>query len=118
MAGLGALVKDYKESRIAALIIMSPMILAYVFNILIIANPNGVLALALSLFPLTSPVSMLSRMAVTTVPTWQLALAAILQFATAITIVRLAARLFRAQAMLSGRAFSVQLYYKMLFGRA
>lgn len=118
MAGLGALVKDYKESRTASLVIMSPMILAYVFNILIISNPNGVLALALSLFPLTSPVSMLSRMAVTTVPTWQLLLAAVLQFATAIMIVRLAARLFRAQAMLSGQAFSVQLYYKMLFGRA
>ena len=118
MAGLGALVKDYKESRTASLIIMSPMILAYVFNMVIVENPDGPLAVLLSLFPLTSPVAMISRMAATAVPVWQLVLAAVLQFGTAVVIVRLTARLFRAQAMLSGQPFSVQLYYKMLLGRA
>jgi ABC-2 type transport system permease protein len=72
----------------------------------------------LSLFPLTSPVSMISRMTVIDVPTWQLLLAAVLQLVTAVVIVRLVARLFRAQILLSGAAPSPGRYLRVLFGRA
>jgi ABC-2 type transport system permease protein len=74
--------------------------------------------MVLSLFPLTSPVSMISRMTVTDVPLWQLILAAILQLLTALIIVRLVARLFRAQILLSGAAPSPGRYLKVLIGRA
>ena len=118
MAGLGALAPDVKDTRSTSLLLMSPMILAYMFNIVVITNPDGVLAIILSLFPLTSPVSMISRMTASDVPTWQLVLAAILQLATALIIVRLVARLFRAQILLSGAAPSPGRYLKVLFGRA
>ena len=61
---------------------------------------------------------MISRMTATDVPTWQLVLAAALQLLTALLIVRLVARLFRAQILLSGQAPSPGRYLRVLLGRA
>ena len=57
-------------------------------------------------------------MASSEVPLWQAVLAAVLQFGTAYFIVRLTARLFRAQYLLTGQALTPQVFYKALFGRA
>jgi len=51
------------------------------------------------------------------VPVWQALLAAVLQLLTAIAIVRLVARLFRAQHLLSGQPFSLQRYFRALLDR-
>jgi hypothetical protein len=45
-------------------------------------------------------------------------LAAVLQLLTAGAIVRLVARLFHAQHLLSGQPFSVGRYYRVLLGKA
>ncbi|MCO5184342.1 MAG: ABC transporter permease [Anaerolineae bacterium] len=118
MAGLGALAPDAKETRGASFMIMLPIIGAYMFMFLIFEVPNGVIAVALSLFPLTAPVAMISRMTVTDVPLWQLVLSATLQAATAIFILRAVARMFRAQALLSGQPVKAKQYLIALFGRA
>lgn len=118
MAGVGALAPDFKETRSAALIVMAPMIIGYMFNIVVIDSPDGAIALAVSLFPLTSQVGMIARMSVTEVPLWQSVLAAVLQLLTAIFVVRLVARLFRAQFLLSGQPFSARRYFSALAGRA
>jgi len=118
MAGLGALAPDIKDVRSASFILMLPLILVYVFAFPISAAPHGPLALVLSLFPLTSPIAMIARMAQTAVPLWQALLAAALQLLAAIWIVRLVARLFRAQHLLSGQPFSLQRYFRALAGRA
>jgi hypothetical protein len=60
---------------------------------------------------------MIARMAATEVPVWQPALAAGLQLLTAILIVRLVARLFRAQTLLSGQPFSFRLVGNALWRR-
>jgi ABC-2 type transport system permease protein len=118
MAGLGALAPDIKDVRSASFVVLLPLIVVYMFAFAIYATPDGPLALALSLFPLTSPVGMIARMAKTTVPLWQAALAAVLQMLTAILVVRLVARLFRAQTLLSGQPFSTQRFFRALLGRA
>jgi ABC-2 type transport system permease protein len=117
MAGLGALAPDIKDTRSASLIVLSPFILAYMFMIVVIELPNGAIAILLSLFPLTSPVAMITRMTVTEIPFWQASLAAVLQLAGAIVIIRLVARLFRAQTLLSGQSFEAKRFFAMLAGR-
>ena len=117
MAGLGALAPDIKDVRSASFIVMLPLILVYVFAIVIYDAPDAPLALVLSLFPLTSPVGMIARMAQASVPVWQAALAAVLQLFTAILIVRLVARMFRAQHLLSGQPFSLRRYFHALLDR-
>jgi ABC-2 type transport system permease protein len=116
-AGLGALAPDVKDTRSTSILLISPLIVAYMLNVVVVAVPNGVVAVFLSLFPLSSPVSMISRMTVIDVPAWQLILAAALQLAMALAIVRLVARLFRAQVMLSGAAPTPGRYLRVLFGR-
>lgn len=117
MAGIGALVPDIKDARSLTLIILAPLILVYVFLSLIITNPNSTIALVLSLFPLTSPVAMVARMAATEVPWWQSFTAALLQIAAIVFIIRLVARLFRAQTLLSGQTVNAKQYYHLLLGR-
>ena len=118
MAGLGALAPDIKDVRGASFIILSPLIVVYMFAVGIFVAPDGPLALVMSLFPLTSPVGMIARMTQVTVPLWQLVLAAVLQALAAILIVRTVARLFRAQHLLSGQPFSVKRFFGALLGRA
>ena len=118
MAGLGALAPDIKDSKSVSFLVMIPLIAVYVFLLVIITNPDGPIAIALSLFPLTSPVAMITRMTATDVPLWQSALAAVLQLIGAILIVRFVARLFRAQNLLSGQPLSMKRYIGALFGRS
>jgi ABC-2 type transport system permease protein len=118
MAGLGALAPDVKDSRSVSFIVLIPLIAVYMFLLVIITKPDSPLAIFLSLFPLTSPVGMITRMVVTEVPAWQSALAALLQIAAAIFIVRFVARLFRAQALLSGQPLSLKRFFGALLGKA
>lgn len=83
LAGLGALVPDIKDARSASFLLMSPLIVAYMFMVAIVQAPDSGAALVLSLFPLTAPVGMIGRMTATTVPLWQSVLSAVLQLLTA-----------------------------------
>lgn len=117
-AGIGALAPDVNQTKSVTWIVMLPIVVAYIFMAVSFDNPTGPLAVFLSLFPLTSSVAMIGRMAAAEVPLWQAVLAAVLQFATAYFIIRLTARLFHAQYLLTGQAFSPKMYYRVLFGRA
>lgn len=117
MAGLGALAPDVKDSRSVSFLVLIPLIAVYMFLLVIITKPDGPIAIFLSLFPLTSPVGMITRMVVTEVPVWQSALAALLQIAAAIFIVRFVARLFRTQTLLSGQPLNLKRYFGALLGK-
>jgi ABC-2 type transport system permease protein len=117
MAGLGALAPDIKDTRGATMVILTPLIIVYVFLMIIVERPNSPVSIAFSLFPLSSPVGMIARMTATSVPVWQPVLAAVLQLLTSILIVRGVARLFRAQTLLSGQPFSLKAYGSALLGR-
>ncbi len=118
MAGLGALVPDFKDARGATFILLIPLIIVYLFNIVIVQWPNGPIALFFSFFPLTAPVGMIGRMGATDVPMWQGILSAVLQLGTAVGLLLLVARLFQAQYLLSGQPFSMRRYFGVLAGRA
>ena len=117
-AGIGALAPDVNQTKSVTWIVMLPIIVAYTFMAVSFDDPTSPLAVFLSLFPLTSSVAMIGRMAATEVPLWQAVLAAVLQFVTAYFIIRLTARMFRAQYLLTGQAFSPKMFYKTLFMRA
>jgi ABC-2 type transport system permease protein len=118
LAGVGALAPDVKDTRGASFVMMSPLMAVYMFLIVIFESPNGILSLVMSLFPLTSPVGIIARMTVVEVPLWQSALAAALQLLTAVVIVRVVARLFRAQHLLSGQPLSTGRFFAAFLERA
>jgi len=117
-AGIGALAPDVNQTKSITWIVMLPIIVAYTFMAVSFDNPTGPLAVFLSLFPLTSSVAMIGRMASTEVPLWQAVLAAVLQFVTAYFIIRLTARMFRAQYLLTGQPLSAKSFYRTMLGRA
>jgi len=119
MAGAGVMVPRMKESGIANLLIMSPLLIAYMIGILapLARSTTAALPIALSYFPLTSPILMIMRLADSVVPFWQVALSAALTIAAAWWINRAVAGMFRAQYLLSGQPFSAGRFFKAMVGR-
>jgi ABC-2 type transport system permease protein len=70
------------------------------------ADPNGALAVFLSVFPPTAPAIMLARLAVTAVPLWQVAVSLAVLALTVVGGIAAAARLFRAGTLLQGTRLS------------
>jgi ABC-2 type transport system permease protein len=99
------------------MVVILPMIIPLMFVSVLVQQPNGFLAVAFSLFPLTSPVTMMLRLSITTVPPWQLALSVILLMLTAVFILRMVARMFHAQTMLSGQPMSIKNIYRLVLGK-
>lgn len=118
MAGVGALVPNLKEASQATFVIMIPLIVPLMLVAPLISKPNSLLAVIISLFPLTAPVTMMTRLAATAVPLWQILLALALLLGTAYIIVRGVAGLFRAQTLLTGQKFSLKLLFQALIGKA
>jgi ABC-2 type transport system permease protein len=118
MAGLGALAPNLREASQMTFLIMLPlMIPLFLSSSVFQMDPNGGIATGLSLFPLSAPVAMMARLPSGGVPWWQPALAAGLLAITSVLVVRAAAGMFRAQALLSGQPVKIGSYLQALFGK-
>jgi len=117
MAGVGALVANIKEASQATTILIIPMVIPLALLAPVIENSNGTLAVILSLFPFTSPVSMMTRLSAGSVPTWQILLAVVLLIFSAYWIVRSVSGLFRAQYLLSGKEFKFKYFLDAIMGK-
>jgi len=117
MAGAGALVPNLRESSQVTTILVIPMVIPLMMINPLIQQPNGTIAVVLSLFPLTAPVSMMTRLAGTQVPIWQILLSILLLAITAALVIRAVSGMFRAQNLLSGQPFRMNVFFKALLGR-
>jgi ABC-2 type transport system permease protein len=120
MAGVGSLTSRMKDASQASFLILSPLMVGYLIGLLapLAEETQGLLPVALSMFPLTAPVLMMMRLTDGTVPLWQLLLSAALMLGTAYLIVRAVAAMFHAQNLLSGQPFSAKRFFRALVGRA
>jgi ABC-2 type transport system permease protein len=117
MAGLGALVPNIREASQVTIVILLPMIIPFMLINTLITKPNSIVSIVLSLIPFSAPVSMMTRLAATNVPAWQIVLSLVLLGITAVLVVRSVAGVFRAQNLLSGQQFKLKNYFKALFGK-
>jgi ABC-2 type transport system permease protein len=62
----------------------------------------------MSIFPLTSPIAMPMRLAVTAVPFWQIGLSLGLGVLTSVGMLYIATRFFRSQNLLSGQSVNLR----------
>ncbi len=113
-AGLGVIAGDQAQARQLAGMLgflgMAPFYLAA----FIVSAPNGPLAVALSLFPLSAPTFGLIRMTLTTVPSWQLASAAGLILISLFLGIWAISRIFRAGMLLYGQRLAPQEIWRAL----
>jgi ABC-2 type transport system permease protein len=117
MAGVGAMVPNLREASQATSMVIMPMIIPLVMMSNLIQDPNGAFAITLSFIPLTSPVAMLTRMAVDDIPIWQVILSAGILILFAIWVIRVISVLFRNQVILAGQPFSRTRFLKALIGK-
>ncbi len=74
LGALGALAPSAREGAQFTFFVMLPLFIPLMLNSALIETPNGGLTMVLSLFPLTSPVTMITRLAAGNVPSEQLLL--------------------------------------------
>ncbi len=114
MAMVGATVTEEREGQQITGIFTLPVVAPYWFTYQLMSNPNGPLAVALSYFPLTSPVALTMRAGFTTLSTTQIALNLAVLTLFALAALWLAGRAFRLGMLRYGQRVS----WGELFGRA
>ncbi|MGD8737045.1 MAG: ABC transporter permease, partial [Anaerolineae bacterium] len=106
MAAIGAISPNAREAGQTIWILILPLMPTLMFARLFLEEPDGTFAVVMSLFPLSAPSAMVTRLAVAPVPLWQtLASLAGLALTTYLFLV-VAARFFRPGNLLSSEAFN------------
>ncbi|MBA3945838.1 MAG: ABC transporter permease [Herpetosiphonaceae bacterium] len=107
-ATIGAAVTTPQEGQQFAGPISLIVVIPYMLVIVIVAQPNSLLAVALSLFPLTAPITMLLRLPIAVIPVWQTVLSLLLVAVTAAGAMRLAASVMRRGMLRFGKRLSLR----------
>ncbi len=108
LGALGALAPSTREGAQFTFLVLLPLFVPLMLNSVLIESPNSGLTMFLSLFPLTSPVTMITRLAASHVPVEQLLLGLALLAITTYGIIVYAARFFRADTLLSFNALNLK----------
>jgi ABC-2 type transport system permease protein len=103
MAGIGVVVGSEQESRQFAVLFSFGLVIPFFLITSFITDPNGTVVTFLTLFPLTSPVSVILRMGFGAIPTWQLLTSIFLLLATSLLVAWVSARIFRWALLLYGK---------------
>ena len=111
MAIIGSTVTESQEASQVTGLITLPIFLPYYFLSFILQNPNGTLARILSFFPMSAPLAMSTRIAITNVPTWEIILVFVIMILFCLLTIWLAGKAFR-QGMLQ---YSKRVPLKQLF---
>ncbi len=102
-SGLGIIAGDSQQAQqLAGILGFLGLVPLWLLGMLV-DKPDGPLAVALTLFPLSSPMVALFRMSLTDVPTWQLVASLALIIASLAGSVWLVARIFRAAMLMYGQ---------------
>jgi ABC-2 type transport system permease protein len=106
MAAGGAIAPNAREGGQVIWLLIIPLMPTLMFGTVFIEDPNGTLAVVLSLFPFSAPSAMVTRLALAPVPLWQILASLAGLILTAYLFIVLAARLFRAGNLLSQESFN------------
>ncbi len=112
MAAGGALAPNAREGNQLIWILILPLLPTLLFAYEFSENPNGILPVVLSLFPLSAPSAMVTRLAIADVPLWQILLSLAGLAITAYLIISLAGRFFRAENLLSDTSLNVKRFLR------
>ncbi len=108
-AAAAALVDKVTEVGSAIMPVTTVLILAYLGAVIVVQqDPGSTLSVALSMFPLTSPMAMPIRWSSGTVPEWQLAASMLLALAAAVLLAWFASRVYRRALVITGRRLKLR----------
>jgi ABC-2 type transport system permease protein len=113
MSTIGAIMTEMREAQQISGLFSLLIIIPFYVTTPLMNNPNGLLAVVLSYFPLTAPITILMRMAYTSLPLWEIILAIGIMIVFAILAVWFAGRAFRMGMLQYGKRLTL----KDLFGK-
>ncbi|MHB8857255.1 MAG: ABC transporter permease [Bellilinea sp.] len=108
MAMLGATATEAREAQQISGLFSIPIFMPLWFITTILEHPDSALAVGFSLFPLTSPLTLPVRVAISTVPAWQIGLSLAILVAAAFGAVWLASRAFRLGMLRYGKRLTLR----------
>ncbi len=117
-AALGSAVgDDMSDAQGLTTIITIPVITGFIIMTNAINNPESTLAVAGSIFPLTSPIVMPARLPFSP-PIWQLLLSLLLLILTILLIVWISAKIYRGGILMYGKKLTYKDMWKILRNKA
>ena len=114
MAAIGSTMTEMREAQQISGMFSLPFMIPFYVSSAILMNPNGPLAMVLSYFPLTAPITILMRMSFTVVPAWQIAINIATLVIFAIFAIWFATKAFRLGMLQYGKKLS---FKEVLNGR-
>ncbi len=108
MGAVGATATELREAQQIAGLFTLPIVVPFWFVTPIMFNPNGALAVGMSIFPLTAPIALPLRAVFTTVPFWQTALTIVVLCTLAAFSVWLAGRVFHLGMLRYGKKIALK----------
>ena len=108
MTAVGATFTEPREAQQISSLFILPLVAPYWFIYILMTYPNSPISVFLSLFPLTSPVSMPLRAVFTVVPAWQAILTIALLVIGAIGALWLAGKVFRLGMLNYGKRLTLR----------
>jgi ABC-2 type transport system permease protein len=103
MAAAGSIATQSSEAQQMTGLFMLPIWLPYMLIQPIMENPNGLISIILSFFPLTAPMTMILRTGFAIIPTWQIVTCVAILVLSAIGALWLAGRTFRLGMLRYGK---------------
>ena len=117
MTAIGAIMPDQQQSQQIAGLLNMMFFVPYFLSAIFFANPNGPLAVALTLFPTTAFTAITVRWGMTTIPTWQLAASWVILVVSATFCVVFAAQIFRVGMLTYGQRLDARSIRAALGGK-
>ncbi|WP_018126835.1 ABC transporter permease [Balneola vulgaris] len=105
-AAVGSAVDSEQDTQQFMPILMVPIMGAYFINTRVMVDPDSTLSVVASIFPLTSPINMITRIAVTDVPFWQIGASLIALIATFFGVMWMSAKIYRVGILMYGKKAS------------
>jgi ABC-2 type transport system permease protein len=103
MGAIGATASEAREAQQIAGLFTLPIVIPFWFITPLMFNPNGALAVGMSMFPFTAPIALPLRAVFTTVPFWQIAVTILVLCALAVFSIWCAGRIFSWACCATGK---------------
>lgn len=115
-AAIGALSNNMREGPQLATFLTLPAITPIWFTSLIVRDPDGTMAVVLSLIPITAPITLVMRAALNSLPTGELILSLVILMISILSMMWIAGRLFRVSSLLADSTPRLRDLPRLLFG--
>ncbi|MGD0228446.1 MAG: ABC transporter permease [Terriglobia bacterium] len=102
-AALGSMVSSDEDLQQVQMPVTLVLVACFILFPIIQRAPNSPLAVALTLFPFSSPILMVFRITVQTPPFWQIALSLAICIVTIVGVIQLSAKIYRVGILMYGK---------------